>query len=121
MSGCFGNLTLIVPARGDFEEGFQLFGDFGSVQGKLNLPWYRKAGDIECFSARDSIYRRPLGADADTYKLQLEGFADTILNAAAQQGATVSDGIENLRALVAVARSVETGRPIRLDEVSGHV
>ena len=121
VSGCFGNLTLIVPARGDFEEGFQLFGDGGSVQGKLNLPWYRKAGTVECFSAKDGVYRRPLGADADTYKLQLEGFADTILNSLPQRGATVSDGIENLRALVAVARSVETGRQILLDEVSGHV
>jgi predicted dehydrogenase len=121
VSGCFGHLTLIIPARGDFEEGFQLFGDSGSVQGKLNLPWYRKAGAIECFSAKEGVYRRPLGADADTYKLQLEGFADTILNSLPQQGATVSDGIENLRALVAVARSVETGRQIRLDEVSGHV
>ena len=120
-SGCFGNLTLIVPARSDFEEGFQLFGDGGSAQGKLNLPWYRKAGTIECFSAKDGVYKRLLGADADSYKLQLEGFADTILNSDAQQGATVTDGIANLRALVAVARSVESGRQIRLDEVTGRV
>lgn len=121
VSGCFGNLTLIVPARGDFEEGFQLFGDGGSIQGKLNLPWHRKAGAIECFSAKEGVYRRPLGPDADTYKLQLEGFADTVLSSLPQQGATVFDGIENIRALAAVARSVETGRQIRLDEVSGRV
>lgn len=120
-SGCFGHLTLIIPARGDFEEGFQIFGSGGSVQGRLNLPWYRKAGVIECFSAKDGVYRRPLGADADTYKLQIEGFAETVLRGVPQHGAASADGIANLRGLVAIARSAESGRRVRLDEVEGGV
>ncbi len=120
-NGCFGHLTLIIPARSDFEEGVQLFGDGGSVQGRLYLPWYRKAGVIECFSARDGAYRRPLGADGDTYRLQIEAFTAVILDGARQHGASVEDGAANMRALAAVARSVETGRAIRLDDVSGAV
>jgi predicted dehydrogenase len=120
-SGCFGHLTLVVPAHSDFEEGVQVFGDGGSVQGRLYLPWYRKAGVIECFSARDGVYRRPLGADADTYRLQIEAFASVILDGARQHGASVEDGVANVRALAAVARSVETGRTIRLDDVTGAI
>ena len=65
---------------------------------------------MECFSTADGQYRRVLGADAYTYKLQIEGFADTILHGAPQHGATVDDGTAAVRALVAISRSVEAGR-----------
>ncbi|HCC58333.1 MAG TPA: oxidoreductase [Solibacterales bacterium] len=120
-NGALGHANLIVPAAGDFEEGFQVFGEGGSVQGRLALPWYRKAGTVDCFSAREGIYRRPFGAEGDTYKLQLEAFADTILHGAPQTGATVADGVANLRALVATARSVESRRVVALSDVSGTV
>jgi predicted dehydrogenase len=120
-SACLGHLTLIVPAAADFEEGIQLFGEGGSVQGRLHLPWYRKAGSLECFSARDGVYRRPLGADADTYKLQLESFADAILAGTQPKGASACDGVANLRALVAVSRSCESGGWVRLADVSGGI
>jgi len=50
------------------------------VQGKVFLPWFHKASQVECFSNKDRLYRRPLGEDAYTYKLQIEGFADAILH-----------------------------------------
>jgi predicted dehydrogenase len=120
-NGCFGTATLIVPARSDFEEGFQSFGVDGSVQGRLHLPWYRKAGIVEAFSARTSTYTRPLGADADTYKLQIEAFAAGVLHQAPHQGATLRDGVSNLQALIAIARSAESGRRMETASVEGHV
>lgn len=120
-NGALGHAHLIVPAAGDFEEGFRVFGEGGSVQGRLALPWYRKAGMVECFSARDATYTRPFAAEGDTYKLQLEAFADTILHGAPQTGASVADGVANLRALVATARSVELRRAVALNEVTGTV
>lgn len=120
-SGCLGTLAIIIPARADFQQGVHIFGEGGSVQGRLHLPWYRKAGEIECFSARDASYRRVLGADADSYRLQLEAFAGVILEGLPQKGASLADGVENMRALAATARSVETGRWTRLDEVTGPV
>lgn len=120
-SGCLGTLAIAIPARADFQDGIHIFGEGGSVQGRLHLPWYRKAGDIECFSAKDGTFRRPLGADADTYRLQLESFASMILEGAAQAGATVVDGVENLRALVATARSVIARKWVRLRDVEGSV
>jgi len=120
-NGCLGHLNLVIPARGDFGEGVQVFGEHGSVTGRLYLPWYRKSGDVECFSARDGAYHRPLGADGDTYKLQIEGFADTVLHGAPQWGATVDDGVAAVRAMAAIARSVDSGEYIRLAEVEGNV
>ena len=109
--GSLGHLDLTIAVRGDFEEGFQIYGEHGSVKGKVYLPWFHKSSDVECFSAKDGQFRRPLGEDAHTYKLQIEGFADTILHGAPQHGATVDDGLAAMRAMVAIARSVETGKP----------
>src|SRR5688572_6141141 len=81
-SGAMGHLDLSIPVRGDFEEGFQIYGEHGSIQGKVFLPWFHKTSVVECFSTNDGLYRRPLGEDAHTYKLQIEGFADTILHGA---------------------------------------
>ena len=74
-SGCAGQLDLIIPISGDFEEGFRVFGEMGSVIGRTYLPWYHKASYVECFSGADQQYHRPLGADSYTYKLQIEGLA----------------------------------------------
>lgn len=119
--GSLGHLNLIVAIRGDWEEGFQVYGEKGSVHGKIFLPWYHKSSYVECFSAIDKQYRRMLGEDAYTYKLQIEGFADTILKGVPQQGASAIDGLAAIRALVAIARSVERDGAVRLADVSGGV
>ncbi|GMU92307.1 MAG: hypothetical protein AMXMBFR4_13650 [Candidatus Hydrogenedentota bacterium] len=120
-SGAVGHLDLTVPLRGDFQEGFQIYGEFGSVYGRIPLPWYHKCGEVECFSVKDRTYRRVLGEDAYTYKLQLEGFADAILHGKPQQGTTVDEGVHAMRAMVAIARSVESGMPVQLQDVTGGV
>lgn len=120
-SGALGHLDLTIPGRGDFEEGFQIQGEHGSVKGQVFLPWYHKTSVVECFSARDREFRRPMGEDAYTYKLQLESFADTILHGKTQHGATAQDGAAAMRALVAIARSTETGERVCLADVIGGV
>jgi predicted dehydrogenase len=119
--GSVGQLQLVVTVQGDWEEGFQLYGEQGSIKAKIFLPWFHKASEVECFSSKDGLYRRPLGADGYTYRRQVEGFAETILHGAPQRGATVADGLATTRALVAIARAVATGQSIRLDEVQGGV
>ncbi len=120
-SGALGHIDLTIPVRGDFEEGFHVHGEHGSVKGQVFLPWYHKTSLVECFSTKDRQYRRPIGEDAHTYKLQLEAFADTIFNGVPQHGASVDDGTAAMRTLVAIARSVENGDPVRLAEVTGGV
>jgi predicted dehydrogenase len=113
------HLELTIPVRGEFEEGFRIYGEQGSIQAKAFLPWFHKSSAVECFSARSGQFCRPLGEDAYTYKLQIENFADTILNGLPQRGAGIDDGVAALRALVAIARSAETGQKVGLSEVSG--
>ena len=120
-NGCMGHLDLTIPVRGDFEESFQVYGEKGSIKGKFYLPWYHLSSVVECFSAKDAQFHRPLGEDAYTYKRQLEGFADTILNGASQHGARIDDGVAAMRAMVAIARSVESGEKVRLSDVTGGV
>jgi predicted dehydrogenase len=119
--GSLGHLDLQIPVRGDFQEGFQVFGEHGSVTGRVHLPWFHKSSDVECFSARDRQFHRVLGEDAHTYKRQLEAFADTILNGTPQAGASLDDGLAAVQAMVAIARSVETRETVKLADVSGGV
>jgi predicted dehydrogenase len=120
-SGALGHLDLNIPIRGDFEEGFHISGEFGSVRARLPLSWYHKSSEVECFSTKDGVYRRPLGADAFGYKLQIEGFAETILKGKPQTGATVEDGLATMRAMVATSESVRRSRRVRLSDVKGSV
>jgi predicted dehydrogenase len=119
--GALGHFDLQIPVRGDFQEGFQVFGEHGSVTGRVHLPWFHKSSEVECFSTKDRQFHRVLGEDAHTYKRQIEGFAATILDGAPQVGASLDDGLAAVQAMVAIARSVETAAFVRLDEVSGGV
>jgi predicted dehydrogenase len=120
-SGAMGHLDLTVPLRGDFQEGFQICGEGGSIRGNIPLPWYFKSGEVECFSEKTREFRRVLGEDAFSYKLQLEHFADAILHGAPMRAATAADGLAAMRAMVAIARSVELGRKVPLSEAVGSV
>ena len=118
-NGALGQLDLTIAVRMDWHEGFQIYGQYGSVIGKTYNPWYFKASDVECFSERDGQYHRLLGADAHFYRLQIEGFADTILDGAPQVGASAADGEAAIRGLVAMAQSVESGVWVKLSDVTG--
>lgn len=120
-SGALGHLDLTIAVRGDFEEGFQIYGEHGSVKGAVFLPWFHKAAHVECFSTKDRQFHRPLGEDAFTYKIQVEAFAESVLHQAPNQGATMEDGVAAMRAMIAVARSAENNTEVLLDDVSGSV
>lgn len=120
-NGANGHLDLTVAVRMDWHEGFQVYGEHGSVIGKVYNPWLLKAADVECFSAKDGQYRRPLGADAHVYRLQVESFADAIMHGTPQQGADVDDGVASVQAMLAIAQSVACGERVRLDQVRGEV
>ena len=120
-AGSLGHLDMIIAIRGDFEEGFTIHGEHGSVKGHVYLPWFHKSSVVECFSTKDRVFRRPLGEDAYTYKLQLEGFADSILHGKPQYGAGIDDGVAAMRTMVAIARSAESGQSIHIEDVTGAV
>ncbi|MBO37150.1 MAG: oxidoreductase [Anaerolineaceae bacterium] len=113
-NGGMGHLDLTVAVRMDWHEGFQIYGEHGSVVGKTFNPWYFKSSEVECFYEKDQTYKRVLGADAHFYRLQVEGFADTILENAPQQGANFNDGMASIKAMLAIAQSVSSGETVYL-------
>ena len=119
--GSAGHLDMTIKVRMDWHEGFQVYGENGSVIGKTYNPWYYKSSDVECFSERDGQYHRPLGADGHFFRRQVEGFADSILDGAPMRGANAEDGLAAMRAMVAMARSAETGETMRLSDARGGV
>lgn len=119
--GTVGHLDLTVAVRMDWHEGFQIYGENGSVLGKIYNPWYYKSSDVDIFREADGAWHRTLGADGHFYRRQLEGFAGVILNGAAMTGASAEDGVASVRAMAAIARSAESGRPVRLADVTGAI
>ncbi len=119
--GALGHLDLTVAVRMDWHEGFQIYGENGSVLGQTFNPWLYKSSNVEIFRERDGSYHRTLGADAHFYRRQLEAFADVILDGAGMSGADVADGVASVRAMVAIGQSVATGKPVRLAEAAGAV
>jgi predicted dehydrogenase len=120
-SGALGHLDLAVAVRMDWHEGFQLYGENGSIIGKTFNPWYFRSSEVDVFREADGVTERVIGADGHFYRRQLEAFARTILDGVPLEGASVADGLASVQAMVAIARSVETGMPVRLAEVSGGV
>jgi predicted dehydrogenase len=120
-NGALGHLDLTVAVRMDWHEGFQLYGENGSVLAKTFNPWYFRSSEVEIFHEKDATSRKPLGADGHFFRRQLEGLADTALNGSPMRGANVEDGLASIRAMVAIARSVERGERVELASVSGAV
>ncbi|MEK8129052.1 Gfo/Idh/MocA family oxidoreductase [Paenibacillus filicis] len=120
-SGAVGQLDLTVAVRMDWHEGFQVYGEHGSVVAKTYNPWLFKSSVVEVYSAKDGLFRKPLGEDAHFYRLQVEAFADTILQGAPMRGATVQDGVQAMRVMAAIARSVETGGKVNVSDITGGV
>jgi predicted dehydrogenase len=120
-SGALGHLDLTVAVRMDWHEGFQIYGKNGSVLGKTYNPWYYKSSEVDIFRESDAATHRVLGADGHFYRRQVEGFADVILEGTPMAGATIDDGIATVRAMIAIARSVETGERVALSTVSGGI
>ncbi|RFB88333.1 oxidoreductase [Rhizobium leguminosarum bv. trifolii] len=120
-SGTLGHLDLTVQVRMDWHEGFQIYGKNGSILGKTYNPWYYKTSKVDIFREADGATHRVLGADGHFYRRQVEGFGRTILDGAVMEGADIDDGLASVRAMVAVARSVESGKAVVLADVTGGV
>ena len=123
-NGAVGHLDLTVSVRMDWHEGVQIYGQHGSVLAKTFNPWLFTSSEVEIFREADATYTRPLGADAHFYRRQVEAFADAILggrDVTTTGAAGIDDGIATVRAMVAIVRSVESGKPVRVTDVTGAV
>ena len=120
-NGALGHLDLTVAVRMDWHEGFQIYGENGSVLGKTYNPWLFRSSDVEIFHENTAATSRVLGADGHFYRRQLEAFADKVLNGADHNAATVDDGLAAVRGMVAIQQSTKSGDWVRLNDVTGAV
>ncbi|WP_207770924.1 Gfo/Idh/MocA family protein [Rhizobium rhizogenes] len=120
-NGVMGHLDLTVPVRMDWHEGFQIYGENGSIVARTYNPWLFKTSDVDIFSEKTGATSRILGADGHFYRRQLEGFANTILTGAPMSGADIDDGVASVRGMVAAMQSVNSGKSVRLADVEGKV
>ena len=90
--------------------------------GKTYNPWYYNSSDVEIFheatATTTRVARAPTGISTAG---RWRRFADAVLDGAPIAGAAVEDGVASVRGMVAIARSAETGRPVRLADVAGAV
>lgn len=120
-NGALGHLDLTVAVRMDWHEGFQLYGEHGSVVAKTFNPWLFRSSEVDIFRESTGGTSRVLGADAHVFRRQLESFADAILNDTPIAGADVEDGVASVRAMLAIAESARTGQAVRLADTSGAI
>ncbi len=120
-NGTLGHLDLTLQVRMDWHEGFQLYGEHGSVIAKIFNPWYYKSSEVDIFRESDGASHRVLGADGHFYRRQLESFADVVLKKTPMSGASIDDGVASVRAMVAIGQSAKSGKPVELAGVSGPV
>ncbi len=117
--GFIGQLNLTIQVRMDWHEGFEVFGEFGSVLGKTYNPWYLKASDVEIFKSEDNSYHRPIAIDGHFYRRQVEDFASTILTGTPGRGATIDDGVLNMKVMKAIHESAKYKKRIVVNTVEG--
>lgn len=120
-NGVIGHLDLTVAVRMDWHEGFQIYGENGSILGKTYNPWLFKSSDVDIFHEATGETTRVLGADGHFYRRQLEAFSDVILNNVPMKAANIDDGVASVRGMVAIAQSVKSGQPVRIADVTGAV
>lgn len=64
---------------------------------------------MEIYEAQMRSVVRPEGEDTNTFRLQLEALVDTILRGAPLLNANLEDGIEAVKAMVAIGHSARHG------------
>lgn len=120
-NGALGQLDLSVGVRMDWHEGFQLYGEHGSILAKTYNPWLFKSSDVDIFHEKTACWQRPLAADGHFYRRQLEAFASAILNEQPLTGTSVEEGLHVVQVLAAIQQSVREGRSVAVNSARGSV
>lgn len=117
VSGAVGHLDLTIKIRGDWHEGFQIYGTGGSVFAKTYNPWFYKSSEVQCYSEDEKVSYSPLAADGFSYRLQLEAFADVIMNGSPMRGTSIQEGGRIVRGMIAIHQSIQDGKRVYLDQL----
>lgn len=111
--GGLGTFELTVPAQAEWTEGFEVFGEDGSVICRTDFPFFLKASHVSAFSAKAGEHRVPVFGDTDPYKRQLDAFAEAVrFDRPTNPG--FEDSVAAVAMIEAVAASVEGGVAVPL-------
>jgi len=113
-----GHFELTCKACADWCERYEVFGQSGSVQVEVSLPFYHRPAQVRAFDGRSQVWSQPLGGQSNAYKNQLESFAEAILHDK-PTSPNVGEGLETVRVLEAVEASISTGQRIELPKNEG--
>jgi predicted dehydrogenase len=118
--GATGHFELVLPRHGEFAEGFKLETNLGHALVEFPYVWFQREQRVEIYEAHTRSSFRPEGQDTNTFRLQLEAIADTILKGAPLVNANLEDGIEVVKVMVAVGHNARHGGDwVNVEEVEG--
>jgi predicted dehydrogenase len=106
--GTVGDVELTVYVESDWSEGFDVFGERGSVSVRMPNPFFLRPSVVRVFNGGTASWHEPIFPDGDPYLRQLDSFAASVLDGAPVT-ADVNDGIAALELIEAVAASVSAG------------
>ncbi len=100
--GGLGHFELTIPVHRGWDEGFELFGQGGSVSIRTPFGFYLQPSEVRAFDASRGEWHVPLLGDSDPWERQLEAFAEAIrtdgpTNPDAEDGLAAVELIEVVR------------------------
>lgn len=102
--GAVGHFDLTVYVESDWSEGFDVFGERGSVSVRSPNPFFLRPSRVRVFRAGSRTWQTPLFGEGDPYLRQFDAFAASVLEGA-PVSADINDGIAALELIEAVAAS----------------
>jgi predicted dehydrogenase len=103
-----GQFELTVPVQSDWAEGFNIYGETGSVAIRSFFPFFLRASEAHCFSSMTRTSLTPLSGDSDPYERQLEAFSRAI-NEDRPTTPDVGDGLAAVELIERVTTAANTG------------
>ncbi len=107
-SGATGTFTLINPVQMEWFEGLHIHGEKGSVEARINFPYFKRASDVRMFDTTTNTYSTPASNEIDHYERQAVAFAEAIL-CGREVTPNGRDGLAAQRVLYAIYESQSAG------------
>ncbi|GAB3601675.1 Gfo/Idh/MocA family protein [Microbacterium tumbae] len=103
-SGGVGSFEMTVDVHGDWSEGLELAGEKGFIRTSTFQPFWKRASEVEVYLEETGESLRPHPTDTNAFKLQLEDFAEAIVQDIAESPSP-ADGVFVVRMIAAAVES----------------
>ena len=105
--GC-GHFELTCKSCGDRWEQYTVYGESGSVDVRVGLPFYHRPAQVQAFDGGTQQWSCPLGGHSNAYVNQLEAFGEAIFHDR-PTSPDAADGLAVVRLLECVEASIREG------------